>query len=111
MSELNGNERIKLRGFSESDLNLPLYRIFPLWLFERALLDLGGSLVLVPPSCWEDPWEDLCSKIQMQFPDRTQAQLANYLEPVYVQCWSFEGESDALLRSYSSVDKGKVTNL
>jgi hypothetical protein len=38
------------------DLNRPLYRIFPLWFSEAALLDLGRSLVLVPPSRWEDPF-------------------------------------------------------
>jgi hypothetical protein len=45
----------------------------------------------------------------MCFPDNSQKQLAEYLSPLYAQCWSFEGESDALLKAYSRVTKDNIT--
>jgi hypothetical protein len=91
------------------NLDRPLYRIFPLWFFEHALRVNGGCLVLVPPTAWEDPYEDLCARIVMAAPDRSQKELSGYLRPTYAQCWSFEGESDALLRAYSRVTRDHIT--
>ena len=92
------------------DLDRPLYRIFPLWFFEYALRVNGGCLVLVPPRVWEDPYEDLCARIMMSAPDHSQKGLAGYLRPTYAQCWSFEGQSDALLRAYSRVTRDHITH-
>lgn len=86
------------------DVDRPIYRIFPLWFFERALS--LKQLVLVDPRMWDDPWEDLCSSIQMEDQSVTpfrQKPLSSYLKPAYAQAWSFTGESDALLRAYSRV--------
>lgn len=83
------------------DLDRPLYRIFPLWAFEDMLR--VRRLVLVPPSFWEDPLEDIPASIMMQRPDHSQKPLNAYLHPARCQCWSFECESDSLLRAYSRV--------
>jgi hypothetical protein len=102
-------DSVKVIGIPDSDLDRPLYRIFPLWFFEYALRVNGGSLVLVRPQRWDDPHEDPCMNIMMCAPDYTQKHLAAYLKPVYAQCWSFEGKSDALLRAYSRVSQDGAT--
>lgn len=88
----------------DANLDKPIYRIFPLWFFEQSLA--LKSLSLVPPSAWEDPFEDMCSRAMII--DRAckpwkQEQLASHLPPAYAQCWSYEHHSDALLRAYSRV--------
>lgn len=90
----------------DRDLDKPLYRIFPLWAFEDMLR--VRRLVLVPPSYWEDPLEDIPSSIMMEGPNNQQKQLAEYLHPAFCQCWSFESESDSLLRAYSRVTIDKL---
>lgn len=85
----------------DGDLDRPLYRIFPLWAFEDMLR--VRRLVLVPPRFWDDPREDIPASIMMQRPDNKQKALGGYLNPVRCQCWSFEAESDSLLRAYSRV--------
>jgi hypothetical protein len=94
------------------DMNRPLYRIFPVWFFEAALRTNGGNLFLVRPHAWEDPFEDICDKIQFVTPDYRHTMLSPYLQPAFAQCWSFEGKSDALLRAYSrvSIDKASGRN-
>ena len=98
--------RIRL---NERDLDKPLYRIFPIWLFEMALVTNGGNLALVPPTRWDDPQEDPCARIQMSAPDGSQRPLEGYLKAAYAQCWSMDGQSDALLRAYSRVNKDSVS--
>lgn len=90
----------------DSDLDRPLYRIFPLWAFEDMLR--VRRLVLVPPKLWDDPREDIPASIMMQRPDNKQKPLSGYLSPVRCQCWSFEAESDSLLRAYSRVTIDKI---
>jgi hypothetical protein len=65
-------------------------------------------LVLVPPSYWEDPLEDIPGSIMMQGPNNRQKHLAEYLHSAFCQCWSFESESDSLLRAYSRVTIDKL---
>ena len=69
----------------DKDLDLPLYRIFPLWSFDDLLR--VRRLVLVPPTYWEDPLEDIPGSILMQGPNHQQKHLAEYLNPAFCQCW------------------------
>jgi hypothetical protein len=69
----------------------------------------GGNLTLVRPALWEDPQEDLCAWLQMDARGGSQKQLSGYLRPTYAQCWSMDGQSDALLRAYSRVSKDSVS--
>lgn len=85
----------------DGDLDRPIYRIFPLWAFEDLLR--VRRLVLVPPSYWQDPLEDISASIMMQRPDNAQKELAGYLHSARCQCWTFEAGSDSLLRAYSRV--------
>ena len=38
---------VKQIRLSETDLDKPLYRIFPIWFFEMALVTNGGNLALL----------------------------------------------------------------
>jgi len=88
------------------DLDQPLHRIFPLWRFEEVLR--LRQLTLVKPAMWVDPREDLCSKFFLE-PElgagfaKPGQQLADYLSESWAQCWSYEADSDVLLRAYSRV--------
>ena len=97
MSDFGPAVPIRLDG----ELDRPLYRIFPLWHFEDMLR--VRRLALVSPNLWEDPREDIPASIVMQRPDHKQKELNGYLHPARCQCWSFECESDSLLRAYSRV--------
>lgn len=86
------------------DMDRPLHRIFPVWLLEEALR--LRKLTLVKPSLWSDPREDPCSMFALQSqsdPTRPLQELADYLAPSWAQCWSYEANSDVLLRAYSRV--------
>ena len=86
------------------DLDRPLHRIFPVWLLEEALR--LKRLTLVKPSLWADPREDPCATFiltSQSNPQRPQQELAAYLAPCWAQCWSYEANSDVLLRAYSRV--------
>lgn len=100
-------ERVTLIDLAGAELDRPLYRIYPIWLFDAALITNGGNLALVPPQKWEDPHEDPCGRIQMAFGGQQQP-LSEYLQSAYGQCWSFEGESDVLMRAYSRVNRDSV---
>lgn len=99
-----GADKPAVRMTRIEDLDRPIYRIFPLWFFEQALRT--RSIALVQPSKWPDPYEDVCSNIMMRDgrnPAAGQRQLHDFLMPAYAQCWSFESNSDILLRAYSRV--------
>jgi hypothetical protein len=100
-------ERVTLIDLAGADLDRPLFRIYPIWLFDAALITNGGNLAVVPPRKWEDPNEDPCGRIQMAF-GREQQPFSEYLQSAYGQCWSFEGESDVLMRAYSRVNRDSV---
>lgn len=85
-----------------NDLDAPLYRIYPLWFFEKALR--VKNIVLVPPKRWEDPYEVLAWNVVITRKSG-QTFLENHIRPVYAQCWSATRESDTLLRAYSRVSK------
>jgi hypothetical protein len=102
--------KVTMIALDEADLDRPLYRIYPIWFLEMALITNGGNLALVPPAVWEDPHEDPCAWIQMSAPGGAQKSFSEYLQPTYAQCWSLEGRSDALLRAYSRVSRDRVLN-
>lgn len=57
---------------------------------------------------WIDPREDLCSNFALEpmigagF-EKPMRQLSDYLSECWGQCWSYEADSDVLLRAYSRV--------
>ena len=99
---MNNKPAVKITRIE--NLDQPLYRIFPLWFFEEALRT--KNLAFVPPRRWPDPYEDVCSNVIMsdqRHPGSPQKELQGYLSPALAQCWSFENNSDILLRAYSNV--------
>jgi hypothetical protein len=90
------------------DLDTPIYRIFPLLRF-RELME-SGRMALVPPSWWEDPFEDLVSKcVVVPANGDSQISLSTLRAPTYGQCWTLTEESDGLWRNYSVVEKDSAT--
>jgi hypothetical protein len=88
------------------DLDQPLHRIFPVWRLEEVFR--RRQLALVKPSMWIDPREDLCSKFFMEPKlgagfNKQGRELSDYLSECWAQCWSYEADSDVLLRAYSRV--------
>jgi hypothetical protein len=85
------------------DPDISIYRVYPLWRFFEEALRLR-HLVLVQPSSWSDPYEQLiwsCKVINKG--SGRQFMTHPCLWPVYAQCWSATKESETLLRAYSRV--------
>ena len=98
------NDRVK--HVRIQNLDQPIHRIFPLWRFEEVLR--LKQLTFVKPSMWIDPREDLCSKFFLQPKlgagfQKSGRQLSDYLAAAWAQCWSYEADSDVMLRAYSRV--------
>lgn len=88
-----------------SDMDAPVYRIFPVWFLEEAVR--LKQLVLVRPSMWDDPFERIDDAVVV-----TRANGSNFEQtiqqdhpPVFAQCWSATSACDTLLRAYSRVFK------
>ena len=103
----NTNEKNIIR-LSESDLDSPIFRIYPLERFEPMLA--SNQDALVNPTKWEDPFENF-------FLERTEVAdsvsgstipLKNLAQDWYGQCWSFNQDTDAMWRIYSPDPKAKV---
>lgn len=86
-------------GLSESDLDLPVYRIYNLKRFEQLLTVRTDALV--NPSKWEDPFENFFLARTKVFDGAQQISLANLSSDWYGQCWSLNAETDAMWRIYS----------
>lgn len=105
---INGEARALRTRLPDELLDVPVRRIFPLCLLQRAIR--VKQLTLVSPQLWDDPHEDLASMCMLtRLPDLEkgvawrQVDLARYLAPAWAQCWSFNPGSDTLLRAYSRV--------
>jgi hypothetical protein len=92
-----------------SDVDSPIYRIFPLWVLEETLR--LRQLALVAPSKWEDPFEVIGDNIAVDIRrgDRIEQKfICRALSPAFAQCWSRTTESDTLIRAYSRVVKDPI---
>lgn len=97
-----------LIGLENADV--ALYRIFRLKHF-RKLLE-KRSLVLVNPSKWEDPCENILTYCAITFKRNGRYEQAFFdqtRKPLYAQCWSLVPESDAMWRIYSTVKRNIET--
>lgn len=95
-----------LVGLTEADLDTPIYRIFPLDRFLQTLRRREN--VLVRPTKWEDPFEDvLMARTTVQDPSGGLIPLRNLSDDWYGQCWSLNEETDAMWRIYSSDPNSK----
>jgi hypothetical protein len=91
-------------------LDTPIYRTIR-WKYVRALFE-QGSMPLMAPSLWDDPFERLVGETSVYLASETdnQPRLLNTLRRVvYGQCWSLNHESDAIWRIHSTVTKDHRT--
>jgi len=90
-------------NLSEKEQNKPIYRIISLKrLFE--LFEINRN-VLVHPSLWDDPYENLILKSKVR---SNTGEIVNYRfhKNFYGQCWSLHRASDAMWRIYSPDKRG-----
>lgn len=80
-----------------------VYRIIePKRLYELFQKNEG---VLVHPSCWNDPYENLILRSKVR--DKTgRVRTYTYHENIYGQCWTLHANSDAMWRIYSPDARG-----
>lgn len=69
---------------------------------------IRGTLVLVRPSAWDDPFEVLAQRsmvIDKRYSPWKEYPISAVMENVFGQSWSLNEDSDTYLRAYSSVRK------
>jgi hypothetical protein len=91
----------RLINLRESDLDLPVYRIYPLDRFEALVKTSQDALVW--PTKWDDPFENFMLARTSFIDDVTKLKvpLSNLAGDWYGQCWSLHEETDAMWRIYS----------
>jgi hypothetical protein len=82
-----------------NERNLPIYRVVPAWRFAEILVT--RKLVLTRPDLWDDPFENILLKTQLELPDGTPVGLDGVMGAFYGQCWSLHEETDAMWRIYA----------
>lgn len=89
---------------TEDFLEKPIYRIFR----KDHLLQLfkGKQNVLVHPSQWDDPFENLLLKSKIRSIDGASEIEYPFHENLYGQCWTLNSASDAMWRIYSPDSTG-----
>jgi hypothetical protein len=85
--------------FGLPDLDVPIYRIFPIERFRQVLE--GGKLALVKPASWEDKFENLLLKSKARINTKEIADLCTLREKMYGQCWMLCPDSEAMWKLYS----------
>ena len=86
------------------DVNTSIYRIFSIKRFKELIKT--KKLVLVNPYKWDDPFENFFLRANAIDQDGSLVSLQNIANSWYGQCWTFNKESDALWRIYSSDKDG-----
>ena len=90
-------------NLSEKEQSKPIYRIISIKrLFE--LFEMNKN-ILVHPSLWDDPYENLILKSKVR---SNAGEIVNYRfhKNFYGQCWSLHRASDAMWRIYSPDKRG-----
>lgn len=87
-----------------TDLDLPIYRIFSTFWFEKLITTSKNGLV--HPSSWDDPFENFFLKNEAELPDGTDVSLFELSKSWYGQCWTRNFDSDAMWRIYSPKKDG-----
>lgn len=84
--------------------NTPIYRIFTL---RRGLETvIGKKLTLARPSRWDDPYENALYNRKIKKPKGRLVSIEKLRDSLYAQCWTEDGNSDALWRIYSLSKNG-----
>lgn len=98
---------------SDDELDANIYRIMSVSRLLQCFKD--RHLTLVPPSNWDDPFENLLLKASIRVGKEDSALIAAR-DQVYGQCWTLHKETDAMWRIYSPEKMGvkvkvKIRNL
>jgi len=88
------------------EYNLPIYRVMRIC----HLFTMIGKKenVLVKPSKWDDPFENIILRGIGKVQDGVYADLDNIREAIYGQCWTEKIESDAIWRIYTQPKENGV---
>src|SRR5580704_11348076 len=81
------------------DLDVPIYRIFPLGRFEQVMTT--KRLVLVKPSAWEDEFENFLLQATAHIGGNELASLESLRNKLYGQSWMLCPDSEAMWKLYS----------
>jgi len=92
-------------NLKDEELDKPVYRIMPVNRLLQCLEE--KQLVLVPPSKWDDPFENwlLSSKVKLLSTGESGG-MDGIRDKIYGQCWTQHRETDAMWRIYSSDTNG-----
>jgi hypothetical protein len=90
-------------NLKSSELDTPIYRIFP----KNRLLEIlrTNNMALVKPSVWDDPLENTLLKSKLKYPNGIIAKMTSE-KSVFCQCWTTNQDSDAMWRIYSQKNDG-----
>ena len=106
--------RSSLLGFSDDEAvrlergDLLIHRVFP---FDRFVDILrSGSLALVKPKLWEDPYENPLNREFTESDTGKKFRVPHYEHGLFGQCWSLCFESDATWRIYSGDKRGVLVS-
>ena len=97
----------KLEAICEDvDLFAPIYRTMS---WDNFMMMLRTKqLTLRHPTDWDDPWENFLLRSDAYLKDGTPCSLKSIADTYYVQCWSFNAESEALWRRYADKTRRAV---
>src|SRR3954451_12475071 len=87
-----------------SDKDASIYRIFSKQRFLEILT--SGTNDLVSPSKWDDPFENFFLNSKVKGENGENISMANIAAGWYGQCWTYNVDTDAMWRIYSSDKKG-----
>ncbi|QVL30290.1 DUF2971 domain-containing protein [Telmatocola sphagniphila] len=85
--------------FDLPDLDVPIYRIFPVDRFRQVME--GRKLALVRPASWEDKFENVLLKSKASINTKEIVGLCDLREKMYGQCWMLCPDSEAMWKLYS----------
>ena len=81
----------------------PVYRVFPIHRIIEAIE--AGQNTLVKPVLWDDPFENFLLSVPWKLPDGTPFNIGAR-DQMYGQCWTWQRETDAMWRIYSTDKQG-----
>lgn len=92
-------------NLKDEELDKPVYRIMPVNRLLQCLEE--KQLVLVPPSKWDDPFENWLLSSKVKFLSTGESgDMDGIRNQIYGQCWTQHRETDAMWRIYSSDTNG-----
>ena len=98
------DDEVQAHFIQRINQNTPIYRIFTLQYGLDAVV--GKKLTLVRPSLWEDPYENALYQRKIKTDQGQNVSIEGLRDCLYAQCWTEDGNSDALWRIYSPSKNG-----